>query len=363
MKKWMPVVVVAGLVVLGGCGDSDADDSASTVVEEPSQSTAVGAVESTTSSVAPTTGGDDGTATDAGSDTDDGPAIEIVVEGLQGARGSTVGPDGALYVTESAVRAVTRVDLATGETSPLVTGLPEPMAPPGGAVDVAFLDDTAYVLVTLAIGDSEEVPAGGLYRVEDDGSVTLVADIGQYSADNPPDTDFVVPTGVFYALQTHEGNLLITDGHHNRVLSVTPTGDITEVVAFGNVVPTGLAVVRDTVFMTQAGPMPHPAEVGKVWDITGPSPEPREVAAGVKLAVDVEPDGDGQVYVLAQGDHDGQEEGSPALPETGQLLVMGDDGTLTVVADGLDRPTSVVIIDGAAYVVSMAGQILRVDLP
>ena len=42
--------------------------------------------------------------------------VSRLVTGLQGSVGSTVGPDGALYVTESAVGRITRVDPRTGAT-------------------------------------------------------------------------------------------------------------------------------------------------------------------------------------------------------------------------------------------------------
>ena len=38
------------------------------------------------------------------------PTAELLAMGLQGASGSTVGPDGALYVTEGALGRVSRVD-------------------------------------------------------------------------------------------------------------------------------------------------------------------------------------------------------------------------------------------------------------
>ena len=42
-----------------------------------------------------------------------------LVMGLQGGSGSTIGPDGALYVTESAAGRITRVDPRTGATTTL----------------------------------------------------------------------------------------------------------------------------------------------------------------------------------------------------------------------------------------------------
>jgi hypothetical protein len=37
------------------------------------------------------------------------------------------------------------------------------------------------------------------------------------------------------------------------------------------------------------------------------------------------------------------------------------NGTLTTVADGLDRPTSVEIINNTAYVVTLGGEVWKVD--
>ena len=76
--------------------------------------------------------------------------VSRLVTGLQGSIGSTVGPDGALYVTEGAAGRVTRVDPKTGATTTFASGLPKtiPAVGLGGATDVAFLGRTAYVLVT-----------------------------------------------------------------------------------------------------------------------------------------------------------------------------------------------------------------------
>ena len=170
-------------------------------------------------------------ATAAGSSGD--PTAHRLVAGLEGGSGSTIGPDGALYVTESAAGRVTRVDPRTGATTTFASGLPEliPAAGFGGPVDVAFLGRTAYVLVTLVgpdVGGSDVV---GIYRVDGPDRFSVVADIGAFSIANPPATSFFVPSGVQYALQAYRGGLLVTDGHHNRVLRVTRGGQITELRA------------------------------------------------------------------------------------------------------------------------------------
>src|SRR5881227_5925 len=52
------------------------------------------------------------------------PTASLLVTGLEGATGSTVGPDGALYVTEGAAGRISRVDPQTGEKTTFASGLP-----------------------------------------------------------------------------------------------------------------------------------------------------------------------------------------------------------------------------------------------
>jgi hypothetical protein len=79
---------------------------------------------------------------------------------------------------------------------------------------------------------------------------------------------FFVPTGFQYAIETYRDGFIVTDGHHNRVLYVTLDGEITEVVAFADVVPTGLAVRGNTIYVTQAGPIPHLPENAKLMSFS-----------------------------------------------------------------------------------------------
>ena len=289
--------------------------------------------------------------------------------------GSTIGPGKALYVTDGVAGAVLRIDRRSGRVATYADGLP-PKAFPGvdigGAVDVAFAGRRAYVLVTLVSGTIFGEPFGdpesvnGLYRIERDGSNTLVADLGQWSVDNPPEPAFFVDTGVHFALERYRGGFLVTDGHHNRVLWVDRHGSIHELATFGNVVPTGLETAFRRVFVTQMGPIPHVPEDGKVVAVRVGG-EPREVASGASMLIDVEWGPHGKLYGLSQGQWDGVGEGSRALPDTGRLVVVGRHGDLTPVVDGrgqelvLDRPTSVEFVGATAYVVSVTGDVYRVD--
>ncbi len=54
-----------------------------------------------------------------------GTEATLLVTGLEGATGSTIGPGGALYVTEGAAGRISRVDPQTGEITTFASGLPK----------------------------------------------------------------------------------------------------------------------------------------------------------------------------------------------------------------------------------------------
>jgi sugar lactone lactonase YvrE len=220
------------------------------------------------------------------------------------------------------------------------------------------------VLVTLVgpdVGGSETV---GIYRIDGPNRATVAADIGQWVLDHPPNTAFEVPTGVQYAMQPWRGGFLVTDGHHNRVLRVTLDGAISVIEDFGgrDIVPTGLETRGNMIFVTQAGPVPHLPENGKVVTF-GPSGGPETVvAAGGRLLVDVERGLGNTMFALAQGFFvPGHEAGSPAEPNTGKLLRLDGHGGFTTVAEELNQPTSMEIIGNTAYVVTLGGEIWEVQ--
>ena len=130
-------------------------------------------------------------------------------------------------------------------------------------------------------------------------------------------TDFFVPTGVQYALEAYRGGFLVTDGHHNRVLLVTLDGEVTELITFGNIVPTGIetGATRST------------------WPRPAPSPTSRRTARSCRSAQVIHRHGGGlrraaprrrgvrprsrSVRALAGRLRGGDPEGSPAQPNTG----------------------------------------------
>jgi hypothetical protein len=296
-------------------------------------------------------------------ETPDVPNVETLVTGLQGASGGTVGPDGALYLAEGAAGTITRVDPATGETSTYASGLPlaVPEVGIGGAIDVAFVDTTAYVLVTLPGTEPSEETIHGIYRVDGPDDFTIVADLGAWSRENPVDYPVDLPSGVQFAFEVVETGFLVTDGHHNRVLHVDWTGAVTALLTLDNVVPTGIDAADGDVYLAEAGPVPHLPEDGTVSEFTVEEPTLEPVASGYSLLVDVAVGVDDAIYALSQGDSPGEvPAGSPALPDSGELLRANDDETFSVVVEGLDLPVSVHLIEDTAYVVTLGGDVLRI---
>ncbi len=286
---------------------------------------------------------------------------ELFISGLQGASGSTIGPGGDLFVTEGATGEITRIDLKTGERSTYATGLPPSLIGLGGVTDIVFLGNQAYVLVTLVgpqFGSNDIV---GVYRIDGPNDYTVIADLGEYALENPSDTDFFVDMGMLYSMEIFRGGLIVADAHHNRVLSVTRDGDISILRNFENLVPTGLEVKGNTIYLAQAGPIPHEPEDGKIVTFGPKGSEVSTLASGARLVVDVEFGRGQSLYALSQGVWDGVSEGSPALPNTGSLVSVNDDGTFSVITDGLDRPTSMEIVRNTAYIVTLAGEILTID--
>src|ERR1041384_8579904 len=165
------------------------------------------------------------------------PTATLLVSGLEGTQGSTVGPDGALYVSESLAGRIWRVDPETGQVTTFASGLPPSLfgIGNGGVVDVAFIGKTAYALVTSVASDVGGTSVVGIYRVDGPASFTIVADIGAFNVLNPPTIPFHfdLATGFQFAIEKYRGGFLVTDANLNRVLRVTLDGAISVFIDIG----------------------------------------------------------------------------------------------------------------------------------
>jgi sugar lactone lactonase YvrE len=293
-------------------------------------------------------------------------APKQLVQGLGISFGSTTGPGNDLYVPDAEAGVIYRIDPKTGYKSTFASGLPKliPEVGIGGIMDVVFTGGKAYALVSLV--DDVTFPTGqvnGIYRIDGPNSFKVIADLGAFNVAHQPTGFFIdVATGVSYSINTYHGGFLVADGHLNRLLHVTLDGEITVVHQFTNIVPTGLAVKDNLIFLSQAGPVPHRPADGKVLALSdGKIPTVTEVAAGAPLLVDVEFGRGQSLFALSQGAYSGRVEGSPALPNTGSLVRVNAGGTFSAVATKLNIPTSLEIIGNTAYIVTLEGEVWTVD--
>jgi sugar lactone lactonase YvrE len=293
----------------------------------------------------------------------------LLYGGLVAGSGSTIGPDGAIYANDPVNGTIVRVDPSSGAATTYADCLPKRLIPVlgfSGEMDVAFIGNTAYALVTVV---SDPLLGGtdpdGIYRIDGPHSCSLVADIGAWSMAHLPTGrgfDFLLTTGVQFAMQPWRGGFLVTDGHHNRVLRVGLDGSISEFRGFGDVVPTGLAVQGNSIYMAEAGPITGTGpEDGKIVSIDPRSRDVTDVAATGPLMVGVARGRGQTLFGLAQGIHSNTSAGTEADPNTGELLRVDGNGGFSVVVSGLDRPTSMTIAGNTAYVVTITGQIWQID--
>ena len=109
-------------------------------------------------------------------------------------------------------------------------------------------------------------------------------------------------------------------------------------------------------------PLPHLPRDGKIVAFGTGGSRIITLASGAPLIVDVE-FGDGlRLYGLSQGHFTpGNPEGSPADPNTGALLELKWDGRFRNVVENLNQPTSLEFIGDTAYVVTLGGEIWKIE--
>jgi sugar lactone lactonase YvrE len=313
-------------------------------------------------------------------------AGEQLTTGLLSPRGLKVGPDGMLYVAEAGTGGdtvinvdgadhnvgdsgrISRIDPETGERTTVADGLHSDFSSATmdsiGPADVAFIGDQLYYLQTHG-GDDYGAPdtPTGVYRVNDNGSTDLIADIGQFNFDNPvqdildlPATGGaeqadVEPGGNPYAMIVRNGAFLVTDGNQNQVMEVTTDGDVSRIAELsGHPVSTGIASQSSgPLYVGALGTFPFNAEDGLVYQVGYPSGSTSVYASGFSSVTDVEY-GPGGLYAVTFGDQAAAPDGPPWDPFTGKILRVNTDGSMTPIVDGLTFSTFVAFAGDTAYV-------------
>jgi hypothetical protein len=263
----------------------------------------------------------------------------------------------------------------------VASGLPSYLFTPvnwaDGVIDVAFLDGTLYALID---GGGEAVlhpdQPNGVYRIEIDGSSTLIADLSAWFRANPvaEPTGEVSPDGQPYAMVAGDGLLWITEANHEQLLTVTPDGAISRVIDLSPSdtvdvgVPTGLALAPGgEVYVGFLTEEPYVDGASKVVEIAADGTV-TDVWTGLTAVTDIVVGPDGALYAteLSTGNSG---EAPFYRPGAGRVVRQVGPDSHEEVATGLDYPVHLGFgPDGGLYVASPAfganggeGVILRLD--
>jgi hypothetical protein len=302
---------------------------------------------------------------------------------LRAPRGMALGPDGMLYVAEAGsggstevtlpdgsttkvgtTGRISKIDPATGTRTTVADNLPSNAGPEGdsvGPADVAFIGNTLYYIQThggAAFG-FPNTPTG-LYRVNANGTTTLIADIGKFNIDNPV-TDVssgaqqdIEPGGNPYAMTVRDGAFWVTDGNQNQIMKITTAGEITRIAEFsGHPVTTGIAYKPSggPFYVTTLGQFPFNASDGNVFTHgTAAGGAPTKVAGGISSLTGVAIGPDGNVYVVNFGDQAATPDPVPWALFSGAVSRVNSDGTLTPVIKGFLIPTDILFDGNKLYI-------------
>jgi plastocyanin len=273
--------------------------------------------------------------------------------------------------------AVVSID-ASGCPAALVTGLASSLTATGevlGAEDVAYLDGDLYIGVDGggAGHGNADVPSG-VYRMADDGSAELVADLSAWTRDNPVAAipgDFDPDAGGYsLVVEPESGTLWVDDPNSGQILSVATDGTISRVVDLSDPhkVPTRLALdPAGGVYVGTLTPVPFADGTAEVIHVATDGTA-ETVWTGLTTVADIAVGDDGTLYALELSTGNTAE--PPFLtPGSGRIVRQTGPDTAEPVAEGLMLPIAMELgPDGAFYVSTPAigandgtGAIVRID--
>ncbi len=319
--------------------------------------------------------------------------VEVLVNGLTNPRGFTWGADGELYLTLAGTGGDTQLEaegtplpffvgpsssvatVSDGCAAPFAEGLGSLLwTEPGwiwGAMDVAIVGDDLFVLAGAGAADA----GNGIYRVLDDGTLELVADLGAWMTENPP--AFIAPdydpTGSWFDLESDGEKLWVSEAVGGYLLTVTLDGEITVIadLSEGHLVPTGVALDGEGgAYVGFETTVPYPDGGSKVVHVAADGTV-TDYWTGLTVVTDVVMGPDGTLYAaeMATGNLDVE----PYLsPNSGRVVRMTGPDSLEPVLTDVDAPVYMGFgADGMLYLTFPAfspdageghGSLVRIDL-
>jgi hypothetical protein len=226
-------------------------------------------------------------------------------------------------------------------------------------MDIVFVDGQLYALLSGGGEDfgSIETP-NGVYRVNEDGSTDLLANLSSWIGDLPPST--VAPDynsdGSLFDMEANEDGLLVSDAISGRLIKVGLDGTITQVadLSEGHLVPTGVALAPEggayvgfetaAPYVDGSSKVVQVAEDGTVTDAW----------TGLTMVTDIVLGPDEALYAAEMST--GNTDAEPFYQlGSGRIVRQTGPDSLEVVAEGLNLPVGLGFgPDGALYFSSPA---------
>jgi sugar lactone lactonase YvrE len=304
------------------------------------------------------------------------PAQTVMASGLNYPRGLAVGPDGAVYVSYAGSTTYVKptgpcaaspfTGAATGAgvakvagsaVTNAVTDLPAAFSSElgnTGATDVAFIGSQMYVLEEASgcFSDTPNRP-GGVYKVNADGTTTLVANLDQYYLTHPvttPDLSDFSPLGNVFGMTAMNGKLYIAEANHEEIDQVDPaTGTITRLLDFSQepwLGPTGIAAYNGNIYFGDLTEFPAVPGAAGIFRLNADGTVTK-VVSGLTAVTGLAIGSDGTMYVTELT----TVAGGP-VPGTGAVVKISPNHTMTSLASGLNFPTGIDITPDGGLAVS-----------